>query len=120
VSPIVPRPHALVLPAVAPAIAACPAPAPVAHLIPMELDWTWLRGDFCCTCFRCGSPGHLARDCPTPADICHANVLDKVINQLGSELLSELVAWVATTAAVADHASNVAAEEEQGFSPSNK
>ncbi|CAK5267875.1 unnamed protein product [Mycena citricolor] len=87
----------------APAIAARPAPAPVAHPIPMELDWTRLRGDICRTCFRCGSPGHLARDCPTPADICHTDVLDEVINQLGSELLSELVAQVATTAAVADH-----------------
>ncbi|CAK5277217.1 unnamed protein product [Mycena citricolor] len=58
--PIVPRPRAPVLPAVAPAIAARPAPAPVAHPIPMELDRTRLRGDVRRTCFRCGSPGHLA------------------------------------------------------------
>ncbi|CAK5266539.1 unnamed protein product [Mycena citricolor] len=58
--PIVPRPRAPVLPAVAPAIAARPALAPVAHPIPMELDRTRLRGDVRRTCFRCGSPGHLA------------------------------------------------------------
>ncbi|CAK5265235.1 unnamed protein product [Mycena citricolor] len=58
--PIVPRPRAPLLPAVAPAIAARPAPAPVAHPIPMELDRTRLRGDVRRTCFRCGSPGHLA------------------------------------------------------------
>ncbi|CAK5266538.1 unnamed protein product [Mycena citricolor] len=86
----------------------------------MEVDQTQLRGDIRRTCFRCGSPGHLARDCPTPADIRHANVLDEVINQLGSDLLSELVARVATTAAVADHATDVAAEVEQGFLPSDE
>ncbi|CAK5279079.1 unnamed protein product, partial [Mycena citricolor] len=114
------RPRAPVLPAVAPALAARPAPVPVAHPIPMEVDRARLRGDIRRTCFRCGSPGHLARDCPTPADIHHADVLDEVINQLGSDLLSELVARVATTAAIADHASNVAAEEERGFLPSNE
>ncbi|CAK5270163.1 unnamed protein product, partial [Mycena citricolor] len=118
--PIVPRPRAPVLPAVALAIAARPAPAPVAHPIPMELDRTRLHGDVRHTCFHCGSPGHLARDCPTPADIRHTDVLDEVINQLGSELLSKLVARVTTTAAVVDHASNVAAEEQQGFLSSNK
>ncbi|CAK5263364.1 unnamed protein product [Mycena citricolor] len=58
--PIAQRPRAPVLPAVAPAVAARPAPAPVAHPVPMEVDRARLRGDVRRTCFRCGSPGHLA------------------------------------------------------------
>ncbi|CAK5275215.1 unnamed protein product [Mycena citricolor] len=42
---VAPRPRAPVLPAVAPALAARPAPAPVAHPIPMEVDRARLRGD---------------------------------------------------------------------------
>ncbi|CAK5270684.1 unnamed protein product [Mycena citricolor] len=57
---VAPRPCAPVLPAVAPALAARPAPAPVAHPIPMEVDRARLRGDIRRTCFCYGSPGHLA------------------------------------------------------------
>ncbi|CAK5263015.1 unnamed protein product [Mycena citricolor] len=58
--PIAQRPRAPVLPAVAPAVAARPAPAPVAHPVPMEVNRARLCGDVRRTCFRCGSPGHLA------------------------------------------------------------
>ncbi|CAK5278791.1 unnamed protein product [Mycena citricolor] len=86
----------------------------------MEIDRTRARSSVCYTCFRCGSPGHLARDCPTPTDVRHADVLDEVINQLGSDLLVELVARLATTAAVEEHEAMIADELEQGFLPRNE
>ncbi|CAK5267698.1 unnamed protein product [Mycena citricolor] len=81
----------------------------------MEIDQTRARSSVCCTCFQCGSPGHLARDCLTPA-----NVLDEVINQLGSNLLAELVARLATTAAIEEHEAEIADKLEQGFLPRDK
>ena len=62
-------------------------------------------------CYRCGEPGHLARDCPTSADIRSLDVVDEVIQQLGGDLLGELVARLATTQAVEEHATSVETED---------
>ncbi|CAK5274530.1 unnamed protein product [Mycena citricolor] len=104
-------------PVVAPPPVPQPAPVVLPPGIPMEIDRTRARSSVRRTCFWCGSPGHLARDCPTPADVRHTNVLDEVINQLGSDLLAELVARLATTAAVEEHEAEIANESEQGFLP---
>jgi hypothetical protein len=53
-------------------------------------------------CFRCGDLNHFARDCPAPANVWTTDVLDKVIRQLGGEMLEELMARLATTEALAD------------------
>ncbi|CAK5271164.1 unnamed protein product [Mycena citricolor] len=107
-------------PVVAPPPAPQPAPAVLPPGIPMEIDQTRAHSSFCRTCFRCSNPGHLARDCLTPANVRHADVLDKVINQLGSDLLAELVAWLATMAAVEEREAEFADELEQGFLPRNE
>ncbi|CAK5265533.1 unnamed protein product [Mycena citricolor] len=118
--PAAPRPRPMAPPVVAPPPAPRPAPVVLPPGIPMEIDRTRARSSVRRTCFRCGSPGHLARDCPTPADVRHTDVLDEVINQLGSDLLAELVARVATTTAVEEHEAEIADELEQGFLPRDK
>ena len=60
---------------------------------------------------HCGEPGHLARDCPTPANIRSLDVVDEVIQQLGGDLLEELVARLATTQAVEERATSVETED---------
>ncbi|CAK5282257.1 unnamed protein product [Mycena citricolor] len=79
---VTPRPCAPVFPAVAPAPAARPAPAPLPPPVSMEVDWTRLRRDVRRVCFCCGSPGHLARDCPTPADIRHTDEMLRACSQV--------------------------------------
>ena len=58
----------------------------------MDVDWTRARLAPKRTCFRCGDPSYLARDCPMPADVRSTDILDEVIRQLDGELLEELVA----------------------------
>jgi hypothetical protein len=43
---------------------------------------------------------HLACKCLTTSDIQHTDVLDKVVCQLGDDLLDELFACLATTASL--------------------
>jgi hypothetical protein len=90
-----------------PAAPAPPAPAP------MDVDRTRARGTIRRTCYRCGDPGHVVRDCPVPHDIRSFDVLDEIVRQLGNELLEELVARLATTGGQPEEAGEP--EEEQGF-----
>jgi hypothetical protein len=94
---VVPRPRPTTVAPVSavaqpPRSAAPPFPPPV----PMEVDRTRARVVPRRTCFRCGDPGHLARDCTTPVDIRSVDVLDEVIRQLSGELLEELAARLVT------------------------
>ena len=95
--------------AVTPARAHAPAPPPP---ISMDVDRARARGAPRRGCFRCGDPNHFARDCPLPADARSIDVLDEVIQQLGGDLLDELLARLATTEAVAERA---AAPEPEDF-----
>ena len=72
-----------------------PVPTPAAP-VPMDVDRTRARPTPR-SCFRCGDPSHIARDCPHPADVQSADLLDEVVHQLGGDLLGELLARVATT-----------------------
>ena len=78
-------------PPVRPAAPIPPAPAP------MDVDRARARTTFRRTCYRCGDPGHVVRDCPVPQDVRSFDVLDEVVRQLGSKLLEELVARLATS-----------------------
>ncbi|KAJ6537598.1 hypothetical protein B0H10DRAFT_2246002 [Mycena sp. CBHHK59/15] len=85
-----------------------PLPPPV----PMDVDRTRARGVPRRGCYRCGDPNHFARDCTAPANVRSIDVLDEVIQQLGDDLLEELLARVASTQVAEEHA---AAAEPQGF-----
>jgi hypothetical protein len=61
----------------------------------MDVDRTQMH-TFPRSCFRCRAAGHLACKCPVTSDIRHTDVLDKVIRQLGDDLLDELFARLAT------------------------
>ncbi|KAJ6483837.1 hypothetical protein C8R47DRAFT_1217526 [Mycena vitilis] len=95
------------VPAAAPQVRT-PAPA-LPPGIPMEVDRARARGVSRRACFRCGDPNHLAWDCTTPVDVRSIDVLDEVIQQLGGDLLEELLARLASTEAVAEHAAATAA-----------
>jgi hypothetical protein len=98
-----------VFPAPAPVPVPVPTRAPVtfaplvAPVLPaavsMDVDRARAR-PFPCTCFRCRAAGHLARKCPVPSDVRHADVLDEVIRQLGDDLLEELFARLSTSASL--------------------
>ncbi|KAF7372795.1 Reverse transcriptase-RNase H-integrase [Mycena sanguinolenta] len=106
--PPVVHPHAGALLPVHPAAAPVPPPAPAAAAapclpppVPMDVDRTRARfGSGPCCCYRCGELGHLANACTAPADVHVTGVLDKVIHQLGGDLLEELVAHVTTSGSV--------------------
>jgi hypothetical protein len=85
--------------------AAIPAP------VPMDVDRTRARNTpHVRTCFRCGDPNHIARDCPS-AHVRTVDILGEVIRQLGSELMEELIARHATTAEVEAHADATTEED---------
>jgi hypothetical protein len=91
-----------------PKVTAAPAFPPP---IPMDVDRTRARGTPRRGCFRCGDPNHFARDCTAPVDVRSIDVLDEVIRQLGDDLLDELVARLASTEAVAEHAATAEPED---------
>ena len=76
------------------------------------------RGTIRRTCYRCGDPGHVVRDCPVPHDVRSFDVLDEVVRQLGSELLEELVARLATSGGLPAVVEEP--EEEQDFVSRNE
>ena len=78
----------------------------------MDVDRTRARGAPRRGCYRCGDPNHFARDCTIPADVRATDVLDEVIQQLGDEMLEELLARVASTRALSDHGPS---EEPEDF-----
>jgi hypothetical protein len=96
-----PRPHATgIFPAATPAratVSFVPALRPtLPAVVPMDVDRTRAR-IFPRSCFRCGAAGHLTWECPVIPDVRHTDILDKVVCQLGDDLLNELFAGVATT-----------------------
>ena len=119
VAPSRPRPSGTAPqpPPVLPAVrTAPPAPPPP---VPMDIDRARARSSPRRTCFRCGDPGHLARDCPVPQDVRSADVLDEVIRQLGGDLLAELAARLATSEGL-PLVAEFAEEVEEGFGPRNE
>ena len=92
----------------APAFVPAAAPAPV----PMEIDRSRARTATPRSCFRCGEPGHIARDCPTTLDVRTIDVLDEVIYQLGGEMMEELVARMDSARVAEEHAAEVAKAED--------
>lgn len=92
-----------------PAFVAPPPKAPAP--IPMELDRTRVRTSVQRACFCCGDPGHFARDCKTVLDVRSVDVLDHVIQQLGNDMLDELVARLNSARQAEEHAAVVSSEE---------
>ena len=92
-------------------------PTAVQAPVPMDLDRARARATpYTRACFKCGHPGHLARDCPS-ADVRGMDLLSEVIRQLGTEMMDELAARHADTVEVQAHA-EAAAEED--FPPRNE
>jgi hypothetical protein len=87
------------------------AAPPLPPAVPMDIDRARARNPTRRGCFRCGDPNHFARDCTTPVDVRTVDVLDEVIQQLGADMLDELVARLASAEVVAEHAAAVAQED---------
>jgi len=77
----------------------------------MDIDHTRARATPRRGCYHCGDPNHLARNCSAPADVRSADILDEEIQQLGDELLGELLTRVASTREVEAHATNTERED---------
>jgi hypothetical protein len=75
-----------------------PLPAPgLLAVVLMDVDQT-RTCVFPRTCFQCGATRHLMCECPIMSDVWHTDVLDKVVCQLGDDLLDELFTCLATIA----------------------
>ncbi|KAJ7253009.1 hypothetical protein B0H12DRAFT_1293317 [Mycena haematopus] len=121
--PVLGRPRVLPgLPVPVPPVAPAPpararAGAPLPPGVPMDIDGTRVPRNPRRGCFRCGDPNHFARDCTVPVDVRATDVLDEVIQQLGGDMLEELMARLASADVAAEHAGNVEAEDETVDTP---
>lgn len=71
-------------------------PAPSSSLgpgVPMDIDRSRMRTRTPATCYHCGKPGHLSRQCPEAQDVRATNaMMDELVRQLTSKELSEALA----------------------------
>jgi len=80
---------------------------PLPQGVPMDIDAAKRRGNLPSSCYRCGEPGHVSRDCPQPFDIRAMSADDR------EDLIQSLLALkdeTADTAGVREEE-----ESEEGF-----